>query len=135
MRIVQIEIRNFRGIRKLDWNPLPGMNCLIGPGYSTKTTILDAIDLALNPRTNYLADDTHFYNLDLTTSATVTVTLVDMPPDFYSDRRYGLHLRGWNDTTKTLFDEPGDGLADALSIRVEIDPKISKYAGRFSTIA
>ena len=123
MRIVQIEIRNFRGIRKLDWNPSPGMNCLIGPGDSTKTTILDAIDLALNPRTNYLADDTHFYNLDLTTSATVTVTLVDMPPDFYSDRRYGLHLRGWNDTTKTLFDEPGDGLTDALSIRVEIDPK------------
>ena len=43
VRIVQIEIRNFRGIRKLDWNPSPGMNCLIGPGDSTKTTILDAI--------------------------------------------------------------------------------------------
>ena len=113
MRIVQIEIRNFRGIRKLDWNPLPGMNCLIGPGDSTKTTILDAIDLALNPRTNYLADDTHFYNLDLTTSATVTVTLVDMPPDFYSDRRYGLHLRGWNDE---LRGKVGDGVNQAADL-------------------
>jgi len=77
VRIVQIEIRNFRGIRKLDWNPSPGMNCLIGPGDSTKTTILDAIDLALNPRTNYLADDIHFYNLNLTTSATVPTSFAE----------------------------------------------------------
>ncbi len=130
VRIVHVEIRNFRGIRKLDWSPSPGMNCLIGPGDSTKTTILDAIDLALNPRANYLGDDTDFYNLDLTASATVTVTFVGMPADFCSDSRYGLHLRGWNDTTKTLLDEPADGALDALSVRFEIDPKALE--GRWS---
>jgi len=49
MRIVQVTIENFRGIRSLlDWNPAPGLNCLIGPGDSTKTTILDALELCLN---------------------------------------------------------------------------------------
>jgi hypothetical protein len=45
-----VKIDNFRGIRKLRWAPNAKMNCLIGPGDSTKTTILDAIELALNPR-------------------------------------------------------------------------------------
>ncbi|MBB3394208.1 MULTISPECIES: AAA family ATPase [unclassified Rhizobium] len=42
-----IEIENFRGIKKLQWHPKPGVNCLIGPGDSGKSTILDAIDLCL----------------------------------------------------------------------------------------
>jgi putative ATP-dependent endonuclease of OLD family len=101
------------------------MNCLIGPGDSTKTTILDAIDLALNPRSNYLGDDTDFHNLDFTAPATITVTLVGIPSEFCADNRYGLHLRGWNSATATLIDEPGEtdtGFIDALSIRVELDP-------------
>lgn len=125
MRIAQLEIRNFRGIRTLDWSPAPGMNCLIGPGDSTKTTILDAIDLALNPRSNYLGDDTDFHNLNFAAAATITVTLIDIPAEFCADNRYGLHLRGWNPATRTLVDEPGEsdsGLVEAISIRVELDP-------------
>lgn len=123
MRIVYLEIRNFRGIRTLDWAPSPGMNCLIGPGDSTKTTILDAIELTLNPKSNFLGDDTDFYNLDFEQAVTITVTLCDVPTDFCADTRYGLHLRGWDEGAGTLHDEPADGLSDALSIRVEIDPR------------
>ncbi len=130
VRIVHVEIRNFRGIKTLDWSPSPGMNCLIGPGDSTKTTVLDAIELALNPRTNYLGDDTDFYNLDFTNPITVTVTLVGIPNEFCTDNRYGLQLRGWDEGTRTLFDEPADGLVEALSIRVEIDAK--SLEGRWS---
>jgi putative ATP-dependent endonuclease of the OLD family len=50
MRIVFVEIENFRGIKKLEWAPAAKVNCLIGPGDFTETTILDAIELALNPR-------------------------------------------------------------------------------------
>jgi hypothetical protein len=106
------------------------MNCLIGPGDSTKTTILDAIDITLNPRSNYLGDDTDFYNLDLTAPARVTVTVVGMPSDFSADNRYGLYLRGWDSVSKTVLDEPAVGLIDALSIRVEIDP--TTLEGRWS---
>ena len=86
MRIAKLEISNYRGIRTLDWSPSPGMNCLIGPGDSTKTTILDAIDLALNPRSNYLGADTDFYNLNFEAPATITVTLVDFQRSTQRDR-------------------------------------------------
>jgi predicted ATP-dependent endonuclease of OLD family len=43
MRVVFVEIRNFRGIREFNWAPGAAINCLIGPGDSTKTTILNAI--------------------------------------------------------------------------------------------
>ena len=63
MHIRLVEIQNFRGIRTLRWSPREGVNCLIGPGDSTKTTILDAIELALNPRSYSFADDSDFYDL------------------------------------------------------------------------
>ena len=117
LRIVHIEIRHFRGIAVMDWSPEPGINCLIGPGDSTKTTILDAIELCLNPRANFNGEDTDFYNHDYSVAVTVTLTLVDLPSEFYNDARYGLHLRGWNAATKTLVDESGQGLDDALSVQ------------------
>ncbi|CAN7495784.1 AAA family ATPase [Phenylobacterium sp. LjRoot225] len=122
MRIVQVVIRNFRGIAKLDWCPAPGINCLIGPGDSTKTTILDAIEFALTPRANFLGSDSDFYNLDLSVPVAITVTIVGMPTEFCTDTRYGLHLRGWDEAGHAVVDEPGAGLIDALSIRVKIDP-------------
>ncbi|WP_340645996.1 AAA family ATPase [Phenylobacterium sp.] len=130
MRIVRVEIQNYRGIGTLDWQPSPGMNCLIGPGDSTKTTILDAIELALNPRSNYLGDDTDFHDLNFDLPVRVTVTLVGIPAEFCIDTRYGLHLRGWDETAAKLVDEPGDGLMEALSVRVEIDP--STLEGRWA---
>jgi putative ATP-dependent endonuclease of OLD family len=130
MRIVQVSIRNFRGIEKLDWCPAPGMNCLIGPGDSTKTTILDAIELALNPRANFVGDDADFHNLVFGDSITITVTLVGMPTEFCAENRYGLHLRGWDSASTAVVDEPGDGLEDALSIRLTIDAEALE--GRWS---
>ena len=49
MRIVYLEIQNFRGIKALVWVPAAGMNCLIGPGDSTKTTILDDRAVSKSP--------------------------------------------------------------------------------------
>ncbi|MDQ7976109.1 ATP-binding protein [Paraburkholderia sp. SARCC-3016] len=51
-RIRKIEILNFRGIQRMDWCPAPGINCLIGPGDSGKSTVLDAVDLCLGARRN-----------------------------------------------------------------------------------
>jgi predicted ATP-dependent endonuclease of OLD family len=50
MRIAFIEIENLRGIKVLHWVPSSGVNCLIGPGDSTKAIVLDAVELCLNPR-------------------------------------------------------------------------------------
>jgi hypothetical protein len=121
MRIVFVEIRNFRGIKQLDWPPTAAVNCLIGPGDSTKTTILDAIELGLNPRSYVFADDSDFFNLDVENPINITITFSDLPPEFKSDDRYGTYLRGWNALESRVEDESGKGLEDALSIRVKID--------------
>jgi putative ATP-dependent endonuclease of OLD family len=116
MRIAYLEIENFRGIKSLEWAPSPGMNCLIGPGDSTKTTILDAIELCLNPRSYTFADDCDFFDLDIDTEVRIVVTFVDLPSEFKAEDRYGLHLRGWNRERKIVEDEPGAGLEEALSV-------------------
>ncbi|CAN7660811.1 AAA family ATPase [Phenylobacterium sp. LjRoot225] len=121
MRIVHIEIRNFRGIGCLDWAPAPGLNCLIGPGDAGKTTVLDAIELALNPRPNFVCEDTDFHGLDLMVAATITVTLAGLPDTFCSDARYGLHMRSWDAERDTIVDEPGGG-EEALSVRATLEP-------------
>jgi putative ATP-dependent endonuclease of the OLD family len=121
MRVVYVDIRNFRGIKSLHWTPSPNMNCLIGPGDSTKTTILDAIELCLNPRSYIFADDCDFFNLEVKNPVRITVTITNLPADFKTEDRYGLHLRGWNQAAKKIEDEPAAGLEDALSITVVID--------------
>ena len=100
------------------------MNCLIGPGDSTKTTILDAIELCLNPRSYSFADDCDFFDLDIEKPLRITVTLAGLPGDFKAEDRYGLHLRGWNQAATKIEDESGAGLEDALSITVVIDQQV-----------
>lgn len=124
MRLRLIEIQNFRGLRELSWAPGTGMNCLIGPGDSTKTTILDAIEVALNPRYYYLGDDTDFYNLDVKKPISITVTVGDLPTEFVAENKYGLYLRGWDAASAKLEDEPADNLEDVLSIRLAIDESL-----------
>jgi predicted ATPase len=124
MRIAYIDIENFRGIKALKWAPTAGVNCLIGPGDSTKTTILDAIELCLNPRSYIFADDCDFYDLDVKKPVRITVTLADLPTEFIAEDRYGRHLRGWHPTEHKIEDEPADGLDYALSITVTIDESL-----------
>lgn len=114
----------------MDWSPEARLNCLIGPGDSTKTTILDAIELALNPKYNFIGDDTDFHNQNYSLPVTITLTLIQIPDDLCADTRYGLHLRGWDSAKKSIVDEPGPGLEDALSVRVTIDPE--SLEGRWS---
>lgn len=124
MRIVYLEIRNYRGIKQFDWAPAAHVNCLIGPGDSTKTTILDAIEFTLNPRSYMFADDSDFFNLDFNQPITITVTLAALPSEFRSDDRYAMYLRGWNAKEFKVEDEPSEDLEDALSVRVTVDQSL-----------
>jgi recombinational DNA repair ATPase RecF len=83
LRIVRVEIDNFRGIKRLDWQPRPGINCLIGSGDSGKTTILDAIELVFASRNGVMFDDADFYDVDPKKNPiSITVTLADIPSEF-----------------------------------------------------
>jgi putative ATP-dependent endonuclease of OLD family len=125
LRIVQVEIANFRGIKQLLWNPSPGTNCLIGPGDTGKTSVLDAIELAFAPRNSVTFDDTDFFNVDPKANPiAITVTIGDLPSEFLKEDRYGHYLRGWDETGKRLEDEPDEeqlGLEHVLSIKLTVD--------------
>lgn len=116
---------NFRGIKQLLWNPSPGTNCLVGPGDSGKTSILDAIELAFAARNSVIFDDTDFYGVDPKANPiTITVTIGDLPREFLKEDRYAPYSRGWDEAGKKLDDEPDEerqGLEYVLSIRLTVD--------------
>ncbi|MFC1706922.1 ATP-dependent endonuclease [Planctomycetota bacterium] len=122
MRIRQLKIERFRGIRELQWDVAGCFVCLIGPGDSCKSTILDAIELVNSPRWNPIFDDTDFYNLDTTQPIVIEATVGDLPDPLVAERKFGHHLRGWSD--QGLHDEPQPGDEAVLTIRLSVDASL-----------
>lgn len=120
MRIVHLSIKNFRGIRSLDWSPPPGVTCLVGRGDSGKTTILDAIELALLPRNRVQFANADFNQGETAQPIEIQVTTVEVPPRLYADDKFGLEVRGWTDGGEVR-DEPRDEDTWALTVRLRVD--------------
>nr|WP_259745497.1 ATP-binding protein [Pseudomonas protegens] len=121
VRIRKLEIRNFRAIQALDWAPSNGVNCLIGPGDSGKSSILDAIDYCLSARRSVSFSDTDFYNLNVNVPITISVTLGCLPDEMINLEAYGDFLRGINLQTGMVEDEPGTGLETVLTLRLQVN--------------
>lgn len=60
--IKSLLIERFRGIEKLEWNPSPNVNVLIGGGDVGKSTVLDAISLLLSPTNSVVLSESDFWN-------------------------------------------------------------------------
>ncbi|WP_157636878.1 ATP-dependent nuclease [Burkholderia ubonensis] len=135
MHIVTLWVRNFRGIRELSWHPNQGVNCLIGPGDSCKTTILDAIDLLLAERQNATFDDLDFYDANPTNSIRIVACIAGLPTEYLREDHYGLYLCGWSDVKLEWKSEPAEneGFAPALVLQLDVDdtlePTWSIYVG------
>ena len=122
MRIRHVSIRNFRGILELDWAlPDARVVCLIGRGDSTKSTILEALRRVFHPQWNLAFDDADYYLCNPRNLITVEAVLGDLPDAFRDLSVYGHWLCGWNADTLTRTDDPGDGLEDALRVRLRVD--------------
>ncbi len=119
-RIRHIQIENFRCIRHLSWAPSPGINCLIGPGDSGKSSILDAIDYCMGGRRTVQATDADFYRLDVTRPIIITVTVGELDDTLKSLETYGNYLRSFDATTGEIADEPEAGAETVLSLRLTI---------------
>jgi len=134
MLVRYVEIKNFRGVRELFWSPKPGVNCLIGPGDSGKSTILDAIDLAMGARRQYTFSDSDFHLHDITQPIDIRVTVGQLSNDLMSIERYGRFHRGFNVINCTFSDEPEIGAEDVLTLRLhvqeDLEPVWSLYSER-----
>ncbi|MCU7875294.1 MAG: AAA family ATPase [Candidatus Thiodiazotropha sp. (ex Lucinoma borealis)] len=134
MIIRHLQISNFRGIRELSWFPKPGVNCLIGPGDSGKSTILDAIDLAMGARRQFVFSDSDFHLHDTSKNIDIKITVGQLSPELLSIDRYGRFHRGFNPETLILLDEPSPDSEVALTLRLlvsdDLEPVWSLYSDR-----
>ena len=128
MRIRKISIRNFRGVKDLDWSlPTADLFCLIGKGDSSKSTILEAIRYAFFPQWNLTLSDSDFYQCKVENAIVIEVSIGDLNEEFCSLNKYGYCLRGWDAKNLKLRDEPDDDLEPILTIRLtvgkDLEPK------------
>lgn len=119
-RIRHIEIRNFRCIQHMEWRPSPGINCLIGPGDSGKSSVLDAIDLCLGARRSIQFSDADFHQLNVDEPVSVTVTVGELDDTLKSIDTYGNYLRGFNSLTGVIEDEPEVTAETVLTINMKV---------------
>ena len=119
-RIREIQIANFRCIQQLTWTPSPGINCLVGPGDSGKSSILDAIDFCLGARRALAFTDADFHRLDVSKPITITVTVGELDDALKSMETYGNYLRSFDDLLGIIEDEPEVLAETVLSIRLTV---------------
>jgi putative ATP-dependent endonuclease of OLD family len=129
-----LEIENFRAIKSLRWLPGPGVNCLIGPGDSGKSTILDAIDLCLGARRSLSFTDADFHGIDFEQPIRISVTLSALDDSLKNIEAYGEFLVGFNAGTGIVEPEPGAGAETALTlqltVRSDLEPEWSLVSPR-----
>src|SRR4051794_18182424 len=98
-RIRKVEITNFRAIKRFAWLPSAGINCLVGPGDSGKSTVLDVIDYCLGARRTVQVNDADFHQLNTEQPIDISITIGDLDDGLKSLDAYGLYLRGFDSTT------------------------------------
>lgn len=119
-RIRKVEISNFRCIKSLTWLPSSGLNCLVGPGDTGKSTLLDAIDLCLGARRSVQFTDADFFGIDVSKPVSVTLTIGELDDPLKNIESYGLYLRGFNPATGVVEDEPEKELETVLCLNMSV---------------
>lgn len=125
MRIQRLLVKNFRGIKSLDWRlpPAQRLVVLVGPGDTGKSTILDAIHLLLGDRWNIPFADTDFFEVDVSVPISITAVLVDIPKALRKDTAFGLWLTGI-DADGDLHQDPSDEHEVALIAKLTVDANL-----------
>lgn len=119
MQIRHLRVENFRGTATLDWAPGDPFCCLIGPGDSGKSTVLDAVEAALSSRWLFFGEH-DFIGGDTAKTILVEVTVGELSKALKSDERFGLYVRGWT-TAGELRDEPEGDDEPVLTVRLTVD--------------
>ena len=119
MYLAELIVKNFRGIKDLAWRPKAGLNCLLGPGDATKSTILTAIELVLSPAWSIGIDETDCFDLTTANPISITATIADPPTEWQREDAFGRLMRGWL-ATDGVHDEPQPGDTLALTVRFTV---------------
>lgn len=116
-----VEISGFRGIKSLKWTPNPGINALIGPGDSCKSTILDAIDWCLGTRRTVPVSYADFHKMDTSSPIRIVMTIGELPDELLAIRKFGECLKGFQTGSTDLESEPSNGFEDVIQVTLKIE--------------
>lgn len=121
MLIRRVSATNFRGILQAEWH-LPDQRflCLVGPGDSTKTTLLDTIALVLNPRWTATFTDADFHGCETTCPIIIRLLIGDLDDKALSDTAFGLHLTGLK-PDGTLEHDPSPESEPCVLMQLKVD--------------
>lgn len=125
MKIRRLEIKNYRGIRELSWILDARFACLVGPGDSTKTTILDALGSVLSPRYNVSFTDADFYGCDTSKPIEITAAVAELPDALIRESAQGHNRSGIRSDGSLEHDPlPDDDVAECLVVRLIVDQSL-----------
>lgn len=96
---------------------------LVGPGDTTKTTLLDAIGLALHWNYAVSISDSDFYECDIANAITIRVAVSELPEAIIQSKELG-HLTCGINADGQLFPEPDDDLEACLLIQFSVDDSL-----------
>lgn len=119
MRVRRLIISNFRGVSQgvVDFS---GHTLLVGGNNVGKSTVCEALDLVLGPERLFrrpVVDEHDFHcgryldDEDAAIEIRIEAILVDLSAE--ATRRFGGHLRRWDDQSGTFIDEAAGGLEKA----------------------
>lgn len=123
-KIVNLKIKNFRGIKNFEHSFNQDLICLVGRGDVGKTTILDAISCVLSSSWNISFYDTDFYDCNIENNIEIEATLIDIPEELIAESKYGFYIRGYNRTTQCISDTLEEGRETALTIKLIVDKNL-----------
>jgi putative ATP-dependent endonuclease of OLD family len=116
------------------WLPSPGLNCLIGPGDSGKSTVLDAIDFCLGARRNIQFTDADFYRLNVKMPIEISVTIGELDDGLKNLEAHGMYVRGFDARSGKIEDEPEREAETVLTVRLivgsDLEPSWSLVSDR-----
>jgi putative ATP-dependent endonuclease of OLD family len=123
MRLRRLEIKNYRGIRDLTWVLDARFACLVGPGDSTKTTILDAIGCVLSSRYNLSFTDADFYRCDTSNPIEITAAVTELPDKLIRESSHGMNRSGIH-ADGSLEHDPISDADECLLVRLIVDQSL-----------
>ncbi|TCJ96313.1 ATP-dependent nuclease [Nocardia alba] len=128
MFIRRVDIKNYRGIKNLTWVIPKDQNfiCMIGPGDSAKSSILEAVYLALCERWSLSLSDTDFFDANIEEPIVIRVALTELSDDIITHQALGLELSGIADDGCLLHD-PEAGAEVCIVIQLKIDADLEPH--------
>lgn len=122
MQIRRVDIENFRGIQRCSWRLREDQTftALIGPGDSTKTTLLSAIERALHDRPFQTYLDTDFYNAAVEEPIRIRVAVAQLPDELIALDALGADLAGIN-AEGTWTHDPSDDFEPCVIVELLVD--------------